>query len=115
MLIERSLVHDSDGVFRTPRVFHAINLILAPVVYSIQIYFDFSGYSDTTAREIITGIVTWQDGIIQLYEIKLKLFRKIINNLALKDEVVVLDYRLYHGSWLHRRESIHLFPVLIQK
>jgi alginate O-acetyltransferase complex protein AlgI len=35
-----------DDVFRTPAAFHAISLILAVVAYSIQIYFDFSGYSD---------------------------------------------------------------------
>lgn len=35
-----------DDVFRTPRAFHAISLILALIAYSIQIYFDFSGYSD---------------------------------------------------------------------
>jgi alginate O-acetyltransferase complex protein AlgI len=35
-----------DDVFRTPHVFHAISLILAIIAYSIQIYFDFSGYSD---------------------------------------------------------------------
>jgi alginate O-acetyltransferase complex protein AlgI len=35
-----------DDVFRTPSAFHAISLILAVIAYSIQIYFDFSGYSD---------------------------------------------------------------------
>jgi alginate O-acetyltransferase complex protein AlgI len=35
-----------DDVFRTPDAFHAISLILAVIAYSIQIYFDFSGYSD---------------------------------------------------------------------
>jgi alginate O-acetyltransferase complex protein AlgI len=35
-----------DDVFRTPNAFHAITLVLAVVAYSIQIYFDFSGYSD---------------------------------------------------------------------
>ncbi|MDR2815484.1 MAG: MBOAT family protein [Proteiniphilum sp.] len=35
-----------DNVFRTPGMFHAISLILAVIAYSIQIYFDFSGYSD---------------------------------------------------------------------
>jgi alginate O-acetyltransferase complex protein AlgI len=35
-----------DDVFRTPNAFHAISLILAVIAYSIQIYFDFSGYSD---------------------------------------------------------------------
>jgi alginate O-acetyltransferase complex protein AlgI len=35
-----------DSVFRTPGAFHAVSLILAVISYSIQIYFDFSGYSD---------------------------------------------------------------------
>ncbi|GHU54236.1 alginate O-acetyltransferase [Spirochaetia bacterium] len=35
-----------DDVFRTPNAFHAISIILALIAYSIQIYFDFSGYSD---------------------------------------------------------------------
>jgi alginate O-acetyltransferase complex protein AlgI len=35
-----------DDVFRTPMAFHAASLILAVIAYSIQIYFDFSGYSD---------------------------------------------------------------------
>ena len=35
-----------DEVFRAPGAFHAISLILAIIAYSIQIYFDFSGYSD---------------------------------------------------------------------
>ncbi|GHV09210.1 alginate O-acetyltransferase [Spirochaetia bacterium] len=35
-----------DDVFRTPNAFHAISIILAVIAYSIQIYFDFSGYSD---------------------------------------------------------------------
>jgi alginate O-acetyltransferase complex protein AlgI len=35
-----------DDVFRTPNAFHAISLILAVIAYAIQIYFDFSGYSD---------------------------------------------------------------------
>jgi alginate O-acetyltransferase complex protein AlgI len=35
-----------DDVFRTPMAFHAVSLILAIIAYSIQIYFDFSGYSD---------------------------------------------------------------------
>jgi alginate O-acetyltransferase complex protein AlgI len=35
-----------DDVFKAPNAFHAISLILAVVAYSIQIYFDFSGYSD---------------------------------------------------------------------
>ena len=35
-----------DQVFQKPVVFHSITVILAVVAYSIQIYFDFSGYSD---------------------------------------------------------------------
>lgn len=35
-----------DEVFKTPAAFHAASLILAVIAYSIQIYFDFSGYSD---------------------------------------------------------------------
>jgi alginate O-acetyltransferase complex protein AlgI len=35
-----------DDVFRNPAAFHAVSLILAVIAYSIQIYFDFSGYSD---------------------------------------------------------------------
>ncbi|MDR1571439.1 MAG: MBOAT family protein [Clostridiales Family XIII bacterium] len=35
-----------DSVFSAPGAFHAISLILAAIAYSIQIYFDFSGYSD---------------------------------------------------------------------
>ena len=35
-----------DEVFRAPGAFHAISLIMAVIAYSIQIYFDFSGYSD---------------------------------------------------------------------
>ncbi|MDR3238435.1 MAG: MBOAT family protein, partial [Spirochaetia bacterium] len=35
-----------DDVFRTPKAFHAVTLILALISYAIQIYFDFSGYSD---------------------------------------------------------------------
>jgi alginate O-acetyltransferase complex protein AlgI len=35
-----------DDVFSTPAAFHAISIILAIIGYSIQIYFDFSGYSD---------------------------------------------------------------------
>jgi alginate O-acetyltransferase complex protein AlgI len=35
-----------DDVFSTPAAFHAVSIILAIVGYSIQIYFDFSGYSD---------------------------------------------------------------------
>ncbi len=35
-----------DQVFEKPVAFHSITVILAVVAYSIQIYFDFSGYSD---------------------------------------------------------------------
>ncbi|MDR2392965.1 MAG: membrane-bound O-acyltransferase family protein [Treponema sp.] len=35
-----------DDVFSTPHAFHAISILLAVIAYSIQIYFDFSGYSD---------------------------------------------------------------------
>ena len=35
-----------DSVFSTPGNYHAFSLLLAVVGYSIQIYFDFSGYSD---------------------------------------------------------------------
>jgi alginate O-acetyltransferase complex protein AlgI len=35
-----------DDVFRTPNAFHAFSIVLAVIAYSIQIYFDFSGYSD---------------------------------------------------------------------
>lgn len=35
-----------DDVFQTPMAFYAISLILVFITYSIQIYFDFSGYSD---------------------------------------------------------------------
>lgn len=35
-----------DNVFNTPVAFHWATIILAVVSYSIQIYFDFSGYSD---------------------------------------------------------------------
>ena len=35
-----------DDIFRTPKAFHALSLILGVIAYSIQIYFDFSGYSD---------------------------------------------------------------------
>jgi alginate O-acetyltransferase complex protein AlgI len=35
-----------DEVFKTPNAFHAVSIILAVIAYSIQIYFDFSGYSD---------------------------------------------------------------------
>jgi alginate O-acetyltransferase complex protein AlgI len=35
-----------DDVFRAPNAFHALSLILAVIAYSMQIYFDFSGYSD---------------------------------------------------------------------
>jgi len=35
-----------DQVFEKPAAFHSITVILAIISYSIQIYFDFSGYSD---------------------------------------------------------------------
>jgi len=35
-----------DQVFEKPAAFHSITVILAVIAYSIQIYFDFSGYSD---------------------------------------------------------------------
>jgi len=35
-----------DQVFEKPAAFHSVTVILAVVAYSIQIYFDFSGYSD---------------------------------------------------------------------
>lgn len=35
-----------DDVFRTPSVFSWFTIVLAIISYSIQIYFDFSGYSD---------------------------------------------------------------------
>ena len=35
-----------DDVFRVPTAFHWATIILAIISYSIQIYFDFSGYSD---------------------------------------------------------------------
>lgn len=35
-----------DDVFSKPEAFHSFSVILAVVSYSIQIYFDFSGYSD---------------------------------------------------------------------
>jgi alginate O-acetyltransferase complex protein AlgI len=35
-----------DDVFRTPKAFHAVSIILAVAAYAMQIYFDFSGYSD---------------------------------------------------------------------
>lgn len=35
-----------DDVFRVPIAFHWATIILAVVSYSLQIYFDFSGYSD---------------------------------------------------------------------
>lgn len=35
-----------NDVFRAPMAFHSIACILAAVSYSLQIYFDFSGYSD---------------------------------------------------------------------
>ena len=35
-----------DQVFEKPVAFHSVTVILAVIAYSIQIYFDFSGYSD---------------------------------------------------------------------
>ncbi len=35
-----------DGVFDAPSIYHSGSVLLAVVAYSIQIYFDFSGYSD---------------------------------------------------------------------
>ncbi|MBE6555725.1 MAG: MBOAT family protein [Ruminococcaceae bacterium] len=35
-----------DDVFKMPTAFHWLSIILAVISYSIQIYFDFSGYSD---------------------------------------------------------------------
>ena len=35
-----------DQVFAKPSAFHSLTVILGVVAYSIQIYFDFSGYSD---------------------------------------------------------------------
>ena len=35
-----------DAVFEAPQNFHAISIIMAVIGYSIQIYCDFSGYSD---------------------------------------------------------------------
>lgn len=35
-----------DDVFRVPLAFHWATIILAVISYSLQIYFDFSGYSD---------------------------------------------------------------------
>lgn len=35
-----------DDVFRVPVAFHWATIILAVISYSLQIYFDFSGYSD---------------------------------------------------------------------
>ncbi len=35
-----------DAVFNAPQQFHAISIVLAVIGYSIQIYCDFSGYSD---------------------------------------------------------------------
>lgn len=35
-----------DTVFRMPEVFHAVSIIVAVIGYSLQIYCDFSGYSD---------------------------------------------------------------------
>jgi alginate O-acetyltransferase complex protein AlgI len=36
----------ADDVFKTPRAFSGFTLMLGVVAYSLQIYFDFSGYSD---------------------------------------------------------------------
>ncbi len=38
-----------DDVFRAPAAFHWATIIFAVVSYSLQIYFDFSGYSDIAA------------------------------------------------------------------
>ena len=35
-----------DAVFAAPENFHAVSAIVAAVGYSLQVYFDFSGYSD---------------------------------------------------------------------
>ena len=35
-----------DDVFSKPEAFHSFSVVLAVISYSIQIYFDFSGYSD---------------------------------------------------------------------
>lgn len=35
-----------DAVFQAPENFHAVSILFAVIAYSIQIYFDFSGYSD---------------------------------------------------------------------
>lgn len=35
-----------DDVFKMPTAFHWFSIVLAVISYSIQIYFDFSGYSD---------------------------------------------------------------------
>lgn len=35
-----------DAVFRAPSQYHAVSLIMAVIAYSLQIYCDFSGYSD---------------------------------------------------------------------
>lgn len=35
-----------DDIYRTPAAFHWATILLAAVSYSLQIYFDFSGYSD---------------------------------------------------------------------
>lgn len=45
VLADRLSVFTSQ-VFNTPKVFSSFTLILAAVSYSLQIYFDFSGYSD---------------------------------------------------------------------
>lgn len=35
-----------DAVFNAPRQYHAISLLFAVIAYSLQVYCDFSGYSD---------------------------------------------------------------------
>lgn len=50
-LIKKNVLADHlsvfvDDVFRAPGAFHWASILLAVVSYSIQIYFDFSGYSD---------------------------------------------------------------------
>jgi alginate O-acetyltransferase complex protein AlgI len=35
-----------EDIFQTPKAFHSITIILAVTAYALQIYFDFSGYSD---------------------------------------------------------------------
>lgn len=50
-LIKKIVIADNisscvDAVFGAPKNFHAISIIIAVIGYSIQIYCDFSGYSD---------------------------------------------------------------------